>query len=157
MPNSDFRPYPGNFGEEYIVLHRTLPATAITAAGTTTVYLPTVASPVSAFPELLYYKGGALVLGGTAPSFTQATTARVAKRTSGGVVTGLSGYVTIATGGATGTVYVFPALAGATDSQLTVRPNSSDNIIVEIVNAATGTVITQPSDVLVGVKVAALK
>ena len=157
MPNSDFRPYPGNFGEEYTVLHRTMQATVIVAGGTATHYVPAVASPVAAFPQLYYYKAGSLVLGGTVPSFTQATTARACKRAIGGGITPLTGYVTITTGDPTGTIYVFPLLLGLTDNQATIRPNSGDNIIIQIVNAATGTVTTQPGEMLAAVKVANLK
>lgn len=159
MANSDFRPAAGNFGETYVALSRTLIPAVITAAGTIRHFMPIVAAEVTQAnqTELLFYKGGALVFGGAVSLFTLATTARVVKRSAGGVFTPMSGSVTIATGLATGSVLAFPLSGTITDDQRTVRPNAGDTVCIEITNAATGVVTTQPADVLACVKLAVLR
>lgn len=159
MAMTAFSPAPGNFGEEYCYMTRTLPTAVITAANTVRHMMPIGAAEVTAAnqTEMVYYKGGALVIGGTAPSFTQATTARVVKRSSGGTITPLSSTVTIANGQAQFSVLPFPLLATATDNDRTVRPHAGDTVLIEVTNAATGTVSTQPGDVQAALKFAVLR
>lgn len=157
MANSHFRPVAGNYGEEYIALTRTLPTAVITASNTVRHYMPIVASDVTLAnnTEMLYYKGGALVFGGTASSTAGTVTARVVKRNTGGTITPLSSNVTIASGTGAGTVLAFPILTTATDADKTVRPNAGDTLLVEV--TASSTVTTQPGDVLAAVKCAVLR
>jgi hypothetical protein len=159
MAVTGFNPAPGNYGEEYIALTRTLPTAVITAANTVRHMMPITAAPVALAnqTEMLYYKGGALVIGGTAPSFTQTTTARVVKRSVGGTITPLSAPVTIASGQAQFSVLVFPLLPTATDTDLTIRPQAGDTVLIEVTNGPSGTVTTQPGDVQAGLKFAVLR
>ncbi|MFO0240302.1 hypothetical protein [Gemmatimonas sp.] len=159
MAISHFVPAPGNYGENYIAVGRTLPATAITAAGTIRHFIGVPASPLTATgrSELLYFKGGALTFGGTASSTTGAVTARIVKRLSGGTIVPISGTVTIPTGTGTGVVLAVPLLAVASDNDLTLKPNAGEALAVEITQAGGGTVATQPGDVQVAVKMAVLR
>ena len=156
MANSHFLAYPGNFGEEYVVLQRTLPTTVLGAAATVRHVLPTVGSAVSAFPNLLYFKDGSLAIGGAAMSITGTTTARAVKRSSAGVITALSGSVTISGTSAQFSVHHFPNDAAISDSDRTIRPNSGDLVLVEFTNAA-GVLTTQPGDVQASVRCTVLK
>lgn len=158
MANTDFRPKAGDFGEQHIALSRVLPTAAFTAAGTVRHYLPVVASEVTAtgMTEMLYYKGGAIVFGGTAPTVSVSVTGRIVKRATGGTITPLSSTATIATGQATGSVLNFPILTTATDNDRTVRPNAGDTLLVEFTQAS-GTVGVQPTEVHVAVKCAVLR
>lgn len=159
MAHTDFRPKPGDFGEQHVAISRTLPTAVVTAAGTVRHYLPIVASEIalSSMTELLYYKGGALVFGGATASITLATTARIVKRLTDATIIPISGPVTIPGAVAAGTVLAFPILNTATDNHRTIRPNDGDTLLVEITNAATGVVTTQPGDVQAAVKLAVLR
>ncbi len=158
MANTDFRAKAGDFGEQHIALSRVLPTAAFTAAGTVRHYLPIVASEVTStgMTEMLYYKGGAIVFGGTAPTVSVSVTGRIVKRNSVGTITPISGNATVVTAQATGSVLHFPILTTATDDQRTVRPNAGDSLLVEFTQAS-GTVGVQPTDVHVAVKLAVLR
>lgn len=158
MAVTKFNPAPGNFGESYIALSRTLPTAVVTAANTVRHIMPMTAAEVNFAnqTEMLYYKGGALVIGGAAASITGTTTARVVKRNAAGTITPLSGNATIAGNQAQFSVINFPILATATDADKTIRPNMGDNLLIEITNTA-GAVTTQPGDVQAAVKVAVLR
>lgn len=157
MTATHFNPKPGDFGEQHIALSRELPANPITASNTVRHYLPIVASEIalSSMSEMLYYKGGALVFGGTTPTLAGATTARMVKRLAAGTIVPLSATVTIASGQATGSVLAFPILNTATDNDRTIRPNSGDTLLVEITTA--GAVSQQPTSVLASAKLAVLR
>jgi len=159
MATSHFVPAPGNFGENYVLACRELPATVVTASTTNRFPVPIPASQVSSFKELLYYKGGRLeVMGVATPSFAGTTTARVVKRSSAGTITALSDSVTLVTGvsGVQFTKYIFPILTSATESALTISPNDGDSLCVEV-TAGAGTVTTQPANVGAAIKLAVLR
>ena len=159
MATSHFVPAPGNFGENYVLACRELPATVVTASTTNTFPVPIPASQVSSFKELLYYKGGRLeVMGSQTPAFAGTTTARVVKRSSGGTITALSDSVTLTTGSGGGqfTKYIFPILTSATAANLTISPNDGDSLCVEV-TAGAGTVTTQPLNVGAAIKLAVLR
>lgn len=157
MANTDFRPAAGNFGEVYICSTRALPTTVIGASATVRHFLPIPAAEITASnqTEMLYYKGGALVFGGTASSTAGTVTAKVVKRNSAGTITSLSSTVTIPSGTGTGAILAFPILTTVTDDQRTIRPNAGDTIAVEV--TASSTVTTQPGDVQAAVKLAVLR
>ncbi len=157
MAITDFRPVAGNFGEEYITSTRTLPATVLSASATIRHYMPLVAADVTLAnnTEILYYKGGALVFGGTASSTAGTVTARVVKRNSGGTITALSSTVTIPSGTTVGAILAFPVLTTATASTKTIRPNAGDTIAIEF--TCSSTVSTQPGDVQAAVKLCVLR
>ena len=156
MANSHFVPAPGNFGEQYLLSCRTLPTAVISASATVRHYMPLCASPVSGFPELLYFKGGQLQVGGSATSsFAGTVTARVVKRNSAGTVTPMSASVTLTTGITLGGVATFTLSSSVTDADRTIRPNDGDTIAIEV--TASSTVATQPADVQAGVKLCVLK
>lgn len=158
MSNTDYRPKAGDFGEQHIAVSRIMPTTAFTAAGVLRHYLPMVASEIttSNMTEMLYYKGGALVFGGTAPTISVSVTARIVKRNSGGTITPISGNATIVTAQAIGSVLTFPILNTATDDQRTIRPNAGDTLLVEFTQSS-GTVGVQPTELHVAVKLAVLR
>lgn len=156
MPTTHFVPAPGNYGETYIAVGRTLPTAVIGASATVRHVMPVPASQITAFKELLFYKGGQLEVGGAAvSSFAGAVTARMVKRVTGGTIVPLSASVTITTGTTAFDKWVFPVLTTATQADLTIRPNDGDSLCVEI--TATSTVTTQPADVVVCCKLAVLR
>jgi hypothetical protein len=158
MANTDYRPKAGDFGEQHIAVGRTLPTAVIVATDTVRHYLPIVASEIAlaSMTEMLYYKGGALVFGGTASSTAGTVTARIVKReASGPTFTPISATVTIPSGSTAGDVLAFPILNTATDNERTIRPNAGDSLVVEV--TASSTVTTQPGDVQAAVKLAVLR
>jgi hypothetical protein len=157
MRVSSFMPKPGDFGEQHVVVSRTLPTAVITATNTVRHIMPIVGSEIAVdrMHDLYFYKGGSLTVGGPASSTAGTVTARIVKRNSAGTFTNLSGTVTIPTGTGAGSVLVFPILATATGDQRTIRPNSGDTLWVEVV--ATAGVTTQPGDVQAAVKLAVLR
>ncbi len=157
MADTGFNPKAGDFGEQHIALSRTLPTNVITASNTVRHFLPLTASELSManMTDIYFYKGGALVFGGTASSTAGTVTARIVKRNAAGTIIPLSALRTIPTGTGTGTILSFPILNTATDQARTIRPNAGDTLAVEV--TASSTVTTQPGDVQAAVKLAVLR
>jgi hypothetical protein len=157
MPNSHFNPKAGDFGEQHIAVSRTLPTAVITASNTVRHFMPITASELSLEPytDLYFYKGGALVFGGTASSTAGTVTARVVKRNAAGTIIPLSSTRTIPTGTGTGVVLTFPILTTATDDIKTIRPSAGDSLAIEV--TASAGVTTQPADVQAAIKLAVVR
>lgn len=157
MGISDYRPKAGDFGEQHVVVSRTLPTAVATASDTVRHALPLVGSEiaVSNMTDMYFYKGGALVFGGADSVSAGTVTARIVKRNVAGTFTNLSNTVTIPSGTGAGDILTFPILNTARDNDRTIRPNAGDTLWVQVV--ASSTVGTQPGDVQAAVKLAVIR